>query len=191
MVKDNQNQENPWSTLTSNVVYDNNWIKVTHDEVLNPSGNKGIYGIVHFKNLAIGIIVLDNEMNTYLVGQYRYPINEYSWEIPEGGGKHDMDPLNTAKRELKEETGIIAKNWTKIFQMHLSNSATDEKAIIYLAQDLEFTQAEPEESEELSLTKLSFDSFIEMIMNGKITDAITVCAGLWIDKMIRTGKFNA
>ena len=188
MLKDNQNQENPWTTLTSNVVYENNWIKVNHDEVLNPSRNNGIYGIVHFKNIAIGIIVLDNEMNIYLVGQYRYPLKEYSWEIPEGGGKLDQNPLDAAKRELKEETGIIAKNWTKLFIMHLSNSATDEKAIIYLAQDLEFTNAEPDDSEELSLTKLSFQSFLEKILGGEITDAISVAAGLWVDKLIASGK---
>jgi len=190
MLKDNQNQENPWTTLTSNSVYENNWIKIMHNEVINPSGNNGIYGIVHFKNIAVGIIVMDNEKNIYLVGQFRYPINEYSWEIPEGGGSLDTDPLIAAKRELKEETGIIARSWTKLFQIHLSNSATDEKAIIYLAQDLEFTNAEPEETEDLALTKLALQSFIEMILNGQITDAITVTAGLWLDRMISKREIN-
>ena len=188
MLKDNQNQENPWTTLTSNIVYENNWIQVKHDEVINPSGNNGIYGIVHFKNLAIGVIVLDEDMNTYLVGQYRYPLKEYSWEIPEGGGKLLTDPMLAAQRELKEETGIIARKWTMLFHMHLSNSATDEKAIIYLAQDLEFAIAEPEDSEELTVTKMSFNSFLDNIMKGKITDAITIAAGLWVDKLFSKGE---
>eukprot|EP01137_Pigoraptor_chileana_P035298 Opistho-2@29093 len=127
---------NPWTTLTEEVVYNNPWIKVTSHKVLNPNGGEGIYGKVHFKNIAIGVIPLFENGDTLLVGQFRYPLNAYSWEIPEGGGKLEVDPIDSAKRELIEETGLIASKWTKLLEMHLSNSVSDEFSIIYLAEDL-------------------------------------------------------
>lgn len=190
MSKDTQFHENPWRTLSSETVYENNWIKVNHHEVLNPAGNKGIYGTVHFKNLAVGIVVLDDEMNTYLVGQYRYPLEAYSWEIPEGGAPHEEDALEMAKKELKEETGILAKNWIKLGILHTSNSATDEKAVIYLATDLSYGASEPEDTEDLMVKKISFSGFIQMIENGEITDAISVCAGLLTEKWLVKNKQN-
>src|ERR1041384_5055763 len=105
-------QQNPWQILSSKEVYDNKWIAVTEYDVINPNGGKGIYGKVHFKNLAIGILPLDDQLNTWLVGQYRFTIDQYSWEMPEGGGEMDTDPLESAKRELLEETGLKAKKWT-------------------------------------------------------------------------------
>ncbi|MEM6723516.1 MAG: NUDIX hydrolase, partial [Bacteroidota bacterium] len=106
--------ENPWTKLSEALQYDNPWIRITEHQVLNPNGNPGIYGVVHFKNVAIGIVPLDEEYNTWLVGQYRYTLEQYSWEIPEGGGPLGTDPLKSAKRELLEETGITAKEWTNI-----------------------------------------------------------------------------
>lgn len=188
MGKDNHNEENPWQTLSTNVVYENNWISVEHNEVNNPVGNKGIYGTVHFKNLAVGVVVLDADLNTFIVGQYRYPLKAYSWEIPEGGSPLNLNPLESAKRELKEETGIIANKWTKLFEMHLSNSVSDEKAIIYLAQDLEHAEAEPEESEALQLRKLPFQELLDLVLEGKVTDSMSVAAVLWVDKLIIQGK---
>src|SRR4051812_47902982 len=140
--------ENPWKTLKSELVYESPWISVTKHDVLTPASNPGTYSVVHFKNLAIGVLPLDDEYNTWIVGQYRYPINQYTWEIPEGGGKLDVPPLESAKRELLEETGITAKKWTKIQEMHLSNSATDEFCILYVAQDLNFHKPNPDEDEE-------------------------------------------
>src|SRR3954468_11310954 len=107
-------QHNPWTILGQKEIYSNPWIKVMEYDVLNPAGGKGIYGKVHFKNLAIGIIPLDEQMNTWLVGQYRFTLNEYSWEIPAGGGLFAVDPVESAKRELKEETGLVADIWTEI-----------------------------------------------------------------------------
>src|ERR1700712_2143002 len=130
-------EENPWQVKSETTVYDNPWINLTEYQVINPSGNPGIYGKIHFKNRAIGIVPLDADLNTYLVGQYRFALNEYSWEIPEGGGPLADDPLDAAKRELLEETGLTAANWTEIQQMHLSNSVSDELCIIYLATGLE------------------------------------------------------
>ncbi len=118
-------EENPWKKLKSNTVYENPWIRVDNHDVLNPAGNPGIYGTVHFKHLAIGVITLDKGKNTHLVGQYRFPLERYSWEIPEGGGKIDIDPLLTAQRELLEETGIKAKSWKELIRLNTSNSVTD------------------------------------------------------------------
>jgi 8-oxo-dGTP pyrophosphatase MutT (NUDIX family) len=138
---------NPWTTLSGEVKYDNKWINVTEYQVINPGGGKGIYGKVHFKNVGIGIIPIDKDLNTWLVGQYRYTLNEYMWEIPEGGGPLGEDTLEAAKRELKEETGMTAKKWTLLTKLHTSNSVTDEVAYIFMAEELEHGDNELEESE--------------------------------------------
>ncbi len=182
----NQNEEiNPWTTLSDKIVYDNPWIELHHQEVLNPNGNPGIYGLVHFKNLAIGIIPLDENNHTWMVGQYRYPLKKYSWEIPEGGGKIGVDPIFSAQRELLEECGIIAKDWQKLIEIHLSNSATDEYAIIYVARNLSFTAAEPEDTEQLKLKKVPFEELFQLVMRGEITDAMTVAAVLKLQLLLK------
>ncbi|TFF33692.1 NUDIX domain-containing protein [Mucilaginibacter psychrotolerans] len=175
--------ENPWKITGEQNVYDNPWINVTEYQVLNPSGNPGIYGKVHFKNVAIGVIPLDADMNTYLVGQYRFVLNQYCWEIPEGGGPEGTDPLESAKRELLEETGLKASEWTEILQMHLSNSVSDELSIIYLARGLEQHEAEPEDTEQLLVNKVPFDEVYRMVNVGEITDSVTVGAVLKIKLM--------
>lgn len=167
-------EENPWQTLSSEERYDNNWIKVTEHQVINPSGGQGIYGVVHFKNIAIGILPLDKHNNTWLVGQFRYATNSYSWEIPEGGGALNEAPLESAKRELLEETGLSAKNYREILRMHLSNSVSDELAIAYLATDLIEGIAMPEETEQLKIRKLPFEEAYQMVLNGEITDSLSI-----------------
>ena len=169
---------NPWETISEKQLYENPWISLTEYQVINPGGGEGIYGKVHFKNLAIGIIVLDENYNTWLVGQYRYPLDLFSWEIPEGGGPLAEDPLVSAKRELLEETGITAGSWTEIQRMHLSNSVSDELSIIYLARELTFGESNPEETEQLTIRKMPFNDAYDMVINGEITDSITVAAVL-------------
>ncbi|MCA6363719.1 MAG: NUDIX hydrolase [Bacteroidetes bacterium] len=179
---------NPWTTLNSADVYESPWIKVRKHDVLNPSGNPGTYSVVHFKNLAIGVVVLDEQRNTWLVGQYRYPLNAYTWEIPEGGGNPEVDPLHSAQRELLEETGITAARWTKIQEMHLSNSATDEFCILFLAQELTFGQAEPEDTEDLRVLKIPFEEAYKLVCNGTLTDSLTVAGILKVKLMMVEGK---
>ena len=181
---------NPWKILSATEVYDNSWIRVTEFAVINPSGGRGIYGKVHFKNTAIGIIVLDAQLNTYLVGQYRFPLNAYSWEIPEGGSPLTTDPLDSAQRELLEETGLFAHSWEKILEMDLSNSVSDEKAIIYLAWDLEQRHSSPEETEKLEIKKLPFQEVYQMVESGSITDSISVAAILKVKLMLSDGRIT-
>lgn len=170
-------EKNPWTTLATRPIYDNAWISIREDQVINPKGGKGIYGVVSFKNIAIGIIPIDSEGNTYLIGQYRYTLNEYSWEIPMGGGKIGIDILESAQRELKEETGFTALKWTKIMKLHTSNSVTDEVAYVFLAEELVAGETQFEETEDLQIRKLPLEEAINMAMCGQITDAISV-AGL-------------
>ena len=167
---------NPWTVLSEKQVYDNKWIRLTEYDVINPGGGKGIYGKVHFKNLAIGIVPIDEEWHTWLVGQYRFTLDRYSWEIPEGGGPLEIDPLESARRELLEETGLEATEWTPIMNMHLSNSVTDEYAIIYLARGLKQGVATPEETEQLQVKRIPFEEAWQMVENGSITDAMSVAA---------------
>lgn len=166
---------NPWQILDQKEIYDNAWIQLTEYDVINPSGGKGIYGKVHFKNTAIGIVPLDDDMNTYLVGQYRFTINEYSWEIPEGGALNE-EPLAAAQRELLEETGLKASKWKKIAEMFLSNSVTDELCFIFIATGLSQHTSMPEETEKLIIKKLPFEEAYNMIMRGEIKDALSITA---------------
>lgn len=165
---------NPWKLIKGRLIYDNPWITLFHDDVITPGGKDGLYGYLHFKNHAIGIVPVDTDGNTWLVGQYRYALKRWSWEIPEGGCPVGTDPLETAKRELKEEAGITAAKWTHLSTFDLSNCVSDESGIIYLAQDLEIGDAEPDESEELELVKLPLAEAIDMCDKGEIRDAISL-----------------
>lgn len=180
--------ENPWQTLSNQEVYHNPWIQVTHREVITPAGTPGIYGVVHFKNIAIGILPLDEQLNTWLVGQFRYALNRYSWEIPEGGCPLDMVPLEAAKRELLEETGITAQRWTKILDLETSNSVTDEIGMAFVAQGLSFGEAAPEETEQLEVRKLPFAEVVEMTLRGEITDALSVITILKVKILLEQEK---
>lgn len=167
--------KNLWTTLDIRKVYENRWISVDEHQVINPSGGRGIYGKVHFQNKAIGIIPLDEDDNTWLVGQWRYALNEWSWEIPEGGCPLSDEPLATARRELKEETGLTAGKWTMIQRTHLSNSVSDEEGFVFLAEDLQHGKSELEETEgDLEIKKLPLKEAVDMVLEGKITDSLSV-----------------
>jgi 8-oxo-dGTP pyrophosphatase MutT (NUDIX family) len=167
----------PWQTLNSTPIYENPWISLTHHDVLNPAGKEGIYGVVSFKNLAIGVVPVDSEGYTWLVGQYRYTLSAYSWEICEGGGPLHLPALDSAKRELLEETGLVAQKWHDMGPIHTSNSVTDEAGRLYLAQELTQHTPEPEATEQLRLWRLPLSEAIAMVMAGHITDSLSI-AGL-------------
>ncbi|HEY0377412.1 MAG TPA: NUDIX hydrolase [Pyrinomonadaceae bacterium] len=165
-------QRSPWQTLRSREVYDNAWIRVREDAVIRPDGEPGIYGLVHFKNVAVGVLAVEGEF-VYLVGQYRYPLESYSWEIPEGGCPEGEDTLDAAKRELEEETGLSAANWEKMGEAYLSNSISDERAVWYLATGLTQGKRNPDGTEQLEVRRVTFEQALKMALAGEITDALS------------------
>jgi len=180
-------ESNPWQTLESKQLYENPWIRVTEFQVKNPAGNPGIYGVVHYKNQAVGVVPYE-EGYIWMVGQYRYPLKAYYWEIPEGGGPYGENPMDTARRELKEETGLQAQNLEPLFEMHLSNSVSDEWGIVYLATGLTAGEAEPEETEALHVKKMKLEEVYEEVEAGRITDSLTVAAIYKLMLMKAQGK---
>jgi 8-oxo-dGTP pyrophosphatase MutT (NUDIX family) len=168
-------KKNPWTVLASREIYNNPWIQLTEHQVLNPKGGKGIYGVVHFHNLAIGVVPYA-EGKIWMVGQYRFPLEAYSWEIPEGGGRIGIDPLKSAQRELQEETGLEADHYEVLLEMDLSNSVSDERAIVYLATGLRHGIAEPEETEELHVREMTLAEAYAMVERQEIRDSLTVAA---------------
>ncbi|MEM6270688.1 MAG: NUDIX hydrolase [Bacteroidota bacterium] len=170
-----EHEKNPWTILSSREIYDNPWIGVTEHQVLNPAGGRGIYGVVHFHNLAIGVVPYAAG-KIWLVGQFRFPHEVYSWEIPEGGGPRDVEALASAKRELQEETGLTADHYKVLLEMDLSNSVTDERGIVYLATGLHEGEASPEETEELQIRTVTLAEAYAMVERGEIRDSLTVGA---------------
>jgi 8-oxo-dGTP pyrophosphatase MutT (NUDIX family) len=183
-------EQNPWRTQSIREVYDNPWIQISHHEVITPGGTDGIYGVVHFKNLAIGVVPLDEAGNTWLVGQYRYTLNEYSWEIPEGGCPLGTDPLESAQRELQEETGIKAKRWTKLLDLHTSNSVTDEAGMAFLAQGLSYGPPAPEDTEDLRVKKLPVEEAFQLVHRGVIKDALSMMSLMKVELMLKSGALE-
>lgn len=169
-------ESNPWKTLGTREVYRNAWIRVREDRVIRPDGAEGIYGVVETR-IATGAVPLTEDGYTYLVGQYRYPLGVYSWEIPEGGADPGEDPMQACQRELQEETGLVAERWEQLGgEIHLSNCFTAERGFVYLARGLRMTEAEPDGTERLQVRKLPFDEALLMAKCGEITDAITLIA---------------
>ena len=179
---------NPWTRQASRVMYDNPWIRVREDRVMRPDGRPGIYGVVEFKTWAVGIVPLTDDGDTLLVGQYRYTLDLYSWEIPEGGGSKLATPLDSARRELREETGIAATRWTYLGEAHLSNSVSDEVGCVFLAEDLRFGEPRPEGTEQLQVRRLPFARAVEMALTGEISDALAVLGLLRADRYLRDGR---
>lgn len=174
----------PWVRLDQTVPYRNSWIQVEHHEVRDPSGSQGIYGVVRFKHRALGCIPLHEDGTVTLVGQHRYPLDRYFWEIPEGGGRAGHDPLEEMKRELLEETGLVASTWLPLGEVHLSNSVTDEMGMLWLAKDLVQGTASPEPVEKLQLQRIPFREAVEQAADGRITDALSVVALLRAARLV-------
>jgi len=166
----------PWVRRKRRTVYENAWVTVWHDEVTRPDGLPGIYGLVHFANLAVGVAVLDDDDRLLLVGQHRYALDAMSWEIPEGGVPPGESPLEGAARELREETGVEAADWRELARLHLSNSVSDEVAVVFSAKAVAHGEADPDGTEELEVRWLPFEDALAMTLDGRITDAVTVVA---------------
>lgn len=179
-------QFGPWKRRAVERRYENAWIAVDHHDVLTPRGTPGVYGVVHFKNLALGIIPLESNGDTWMVGQYRYPHRAYSWEIPEGGGPLGTDPVLSAQRELREEVGLVAQRWDLILEMDLSNSVTDERCLIYLARDLTPCSRHPEETEELAIKRVPFEELHRGVVAGEYRDSLTVAGVLKLHHLLST-----
>lgn len=184
------NRRTGWQTHRIETVYENPWIEVTHREVTAPTGKPGIYGLVHFKLLAVAAVPLDREGCTWLVGQHRYTLDQFSWEVPEGGGAPDEDALAAAQRELLEETGIRAQRWTPLLEMHTSNSVTDEKAVAYLAQDLQFETARPDATEQLEIRRVKLTTAIDMVLDGRITDGFAMASLMKLQLLLDRGLIS-
>lgn len=180
--------KNPWTVLSKATVYENAWIRVDHHEVRNPAGGPGIYGTVHFKGHALGVVPIDEQGNTILVGQFRFPLGYYSWEIPQGGGLKDTPLLESAQRELREECGLAAKHWLPVLGMDLSNSVTDEQGTAFLAWELSDGIAEPEDTEVLQVRRVPFWEAVERAKRGEIRDLVSVSALLRIALMALQGE---
>ncbi len=163
-----------WRRVSRRVAYENPWITIWHDDVLRPDGQPGIYGVVHFANVAVGVVALDADDRIVLVEQDRYTFGHRSLEIPEGGSPHGEPPLEGARRELREETGLDARDWREIARAELSNSVTDEVAVLYLATGLIEGDAAPEGTEDLAIARVPFDEAVAMTLDGRIVDALSV-----------------
>jgi 8-oxo-dGTP pyrophosphatase MutT (NUDIX family) len=179
----------PWTRRSRRVAYENPWVTVWHDEVDRPDGSPGIYGVVHFASSAVGVIVLDADDRVLLVGQHRYTLDAYSWELPEGGVPAGESPLDGARRELREETGVVATDWRELLRFHLSNSITDETGVLFAARAISQGQPDPDPSEELATRWVPFEEALAMVGDGRITDALTIMAiqGLALERM-RPGR---
>ena len=173
-----------WRQLTVEEVYENPWIKVTHETVKTPGNTDGVYGVVHFKSRAVGILPIDDNGYTWLVKQSRYTLNEYTWEIPEGGARLDEAPLMAAQRELREETGLSAACWEPWLRLHLSNSVTDEEALVYLATELSPGEMQLDATEDIQVSHLPLQEAIDVVINGEVADAISVAALLKASKLL-------
>lgn len=166
----------PWLRRSRRVAYENAWVTVWHDEVTRPDGQPGVYGLVHFANLAVGVVVLDDVDRILLVGQHRYTLDAISWEIPEGGVPEGESALDGAIRELREETGVAATDWREIGRLHLSNSVSDEAAVLFQARAEHHGEADPDGTEALEVRWVLFEEALAMTLDGRITDALSVCA---------------
>ena len=170
----NSTPENPWQTRGSREIYVNPWIRVREDHVIRADGKDGIYGVVEFQSYALGIVPVAENGDTFLIGQWRYPLGLYSWEIPEGGGSLSVPLLYSARRELAEETGLTASLWTDLGLFHLSNSVTNETGQVFLAQELTHGDAQPEGDEVLQVRRLPLSEAYAMAMDGRITDGVSI-----------------
>ena len=177
----------PWRVLARRPVYRNPWIAVEEFDTLAPTGAPALYGKVAFQNLAVGVLPIWPDGTVTLVGQHRFTFDAWSWEMPEGGVPLANDPLEGARRELREETGLSAGEWREVLRMHLSNSVCDEQAICFLAWNLSEGEAAPDDTEALRIARVPFAEALEAALAGRLQDSLTVATLLRAHHMAVTG----
>jgi 8-oxo-dGTP pyrophosphatase MutT (NUDIX family) len=166
-------------------IYSNPWLTLHEHDVIHPDGSEGIYSVVDMRT-ATAVVALTPAREVYLVGQYRYPIERYSWEVVEGGAERGEEPLAAAQRELQEEAGLVAANWVQLGDtLHLSNCVTNEEGYIYLARDLSHVVAAPEPTEVLQVKTVPLDECLDMVLRGDITDAMSVMGIFFTERYLR------
>jgi 8-oxo-dGTP pyrophosphatase MutT (NUDIX family) len=164
----------PWRSRASRLVYDNPWISLSEHDAEAPTGHRAPYGVLHFKNLAIAVLPLHDDGTITLVGQHRLPHAGYSWEIPEGGAPLGEEPLDGARRELREEAGLEAAQWREVLRVEMSNSVTDETGVGFIAIGLSEVAAEPDETESFALARIPFRAALDLAVTGALADMLTV-----------------
>jgi len=185
-MKDRKN--GPWTIHDTTLDFQNPWIGIERSRITHPDGSAGTYGVVRYTNVACGVLPIDSDGYTWLVGQHRFPLDDYSWELPEGGGAKTDDPLKATARELKEETGLVASSYMPLGRWHLSNSVSDEVAFGFLAWDLEEGEASPDPSEDLQVKRVPIGELVAQVRSGDITDAFTHLMVMSAIDMAHTGQ---
>lgn len=182
-----QERRGPWTLRETREVYDNPWISVAEHDVIRPDGSPGLYGVCRMKGIAVGVVPVAADGTTWLVGQHRFPRDYYSWELPEGGGDPTLPPIDSARRELREETGLLAQGWMELLQLDFSNAVTDEIGFGFLAWDLDDGPTDPDEGEVLEIRRLPFRAALDMVLSGEIRDAFSQIMLLKVDALGRRG----
>ncbi len=177
-----EGSRNPWKTLASEVVYQNPWIRVREDQVIRPDGKRGVYGVVELRP-SVGVVALNERDEIALVGQWRYTVVRYSWEIPRGGSRQEENPLAAAQRELREEAGLVAGSWQPLAATDLNNGVTTDVEHLFLATKLTATEPERDPEERLSIRWVAFPEAVRMCMAGEITECCTALAILIVNKL--------
>jgi ADP-ribose pyrophosphatase len=182
---------NPWIVKGVTHAFENDWFRIDEHDVTRPDGEKGYYGVIRIRRLAVGVLPIDDDGRVHLVGQWRFPLARYSWEMPEGGAEPGEDARTCAERELAEETGLRATSWTQVLEMDLSNSLTDERAVMFIATGLRAGEAAPDETEVLQTRSAHFLDVLARVTDGRIRDAMTVATILRAHHMAVTGQLPA
>lgn len=182
---------NPWIVKGVKCAFENDWFRVDEHDVIRPDGEKGYYGVLRIRRLAVGVLPIDADGRVHLVGQWRFPLGSYSWEMPEGGAEPGEGARVCAERELAEETGLRAGSLTQVLEMDLSNSLTDERAVMFIATDLSQGADEPDPTEVLKRRTAHFLDVLERVADGRIRDAMTVATTLRAHHMAVTGQLPA
>jgi 8-oxo-dGTP pyrophosphatase MutT (NUDIX family) len=179
---------NPWVVTAQKRGFENDWFVIDEHEAINPAGKPARYDVIRPRRLAVGVVPLEADGSVHLIGQWRFPLKRYSWEIPEGGAEFGEDAESGVRRELAEEAGVSAGRLVKILEMDLSNSLTDESCVLFLATDLSPAAGEPDDVEVLRRRTAPFGEVLARIQDGRIRDSLTVAAMLRVHHMAVMGE---